>query len=478
MLGTLTVPAFAQVPANGVRIHYYRPDGNYSGWAIYTWNASTSTNTWCSGEVQTDGSDSFGIYFDVPVNPALGSPAGQLGFIINNCNAGGTKDPGINQYLQVTEDSQGWVVSANPTVFYSQPTIGDTPIPAGDARIHYFRGDSTYTGWAIYSWNASTSINTWCSGEIPTTGVDNFGVYFDIPVNPAQGSPAGQLAFIINNCDNGQIKDPGVNQYLQITQDNEGWVLSGDPTVYTTQPATTGIPPGDVRIHYYRPDGNYSGWAIYTWNASTLTNTWCSGEIQNSGTDGFGIYFDVPVNPAQGSPVGQLGFIVNNCDDGGIKDSGPNQYLEVTQYNQAWVVSGDPNIFTALPTAAQIASAGFYSLGAFWIDRTTVAIPPSAAAQSGWTYSLLYSVSADLSITSSGTIAGGTAVPLTLSTSGFSTAEAAQYPQLAGYIVLHLSPFTLTSTMKTALTGQIVVQATDSNGNLDYVSGLQDVCAR
>jgi len=474
LLVSLALPAFAQVPAGDVRIHYYRPDGNYSGWAVYTWNAATSTNTWCSGEVQTDGTDSFGVYFDIPVNPALGSPAGQLGFIINNCNSGGIKDPGPNQYLQVTEYNQGWVISANATVFTSQPAIGDTPIPAGDARIHYFRGDSTYTGWAIYSWNASTSTNTWCSGETPITGVDSYGVYFDIPVNSVQGSPAGQLAFIINNCDNGQIKDPGVNQYLQITKYSQDWVLSGDPTVYTTQPDTNAIPPGDVRIHYYRPNGNYSGWAVYSWNASTSTNSWCSGEVQNSGTDSFGIYFDVPVNPTQGSPVGQLGFIINNCNDGGIKDPGANQYLQVTQYSQAWVVSGDPNVFTTAPTAAQIASAGFYSLGAFWIDRTTVAIPPSAAAQPGWTYSLLYSLSAGLSITGTGSIAGGTAIPLTPSTSGLTAAEAAQYPQLAGYTALHLSTSTLLSNLQTALKGQIVVQATDSSGNLEYISGVQD----
>ncbi len=286
-----------------------------------------------------------------------------------------------------------------------------------------------------------------------------------------------QLGLIINNCDNGQIKDPGTNQYLQVTEYTQGWIISGDPTVYASQPDTSAIPPGDVRIHYYRPDGNYSGWAIYTWNASASTNTWCSGEVQISGTDGFGIYFDVPVNSKQGSPAGQLGFIINNCDEGGVKDPGPNQYLQVTQYYQAWVISGDPNVFTTVSTAAEIASAGFYSLGAFWIDRSTVAIPPSAAAQSTWTYSLLYSVSASLSITSNGTIAGGTAIPLTFATTGFTAAETAQYPQLAGYTVLHLSPSILLSTMQAALTGQIVIQATDFSGNLEYISEVQDAGA-
>ncbi len=469
----LILPALGQAPAGDVRIHYNRPDGNYTGWAVYTWNASTSTNTWCSGEVQSGGTDSFGAYFDVPVSATQGTPAGVLNFIINNCNAGQIKDPGANQSLLVTEYSQGWVVSGNATVFSTQPLIGDGPIASGNVRLHYYRPDGTYTGWGLYTWNASTENNSWCSSEVPITGIDSWGVYYDVSVNPTQGSPAGELDFIINNCDAGQIKDPGANQALQVTQYSQGWVISGDATVYTTQPTIVGSPTETARIHYYRPDGNYSGWAVYTWNASTSTNTWCTGEVQSSGTDSYGIYFDVPVNPAQGTPAGQLGFIINDCNAGGTKDPGPNQYLQVTQYLQAWVISGNPNVFTVLPTPAQIASAGLYTLGAFWIDRNTVAIPATAAAQSSWTYSLLYSVSAGLSVTSTGSVAGGTPIPLTQGGS-FTSAEASQYPQLSGYTVLHLPKSVPVNTLKQALSGQIVVQATDASGNLAYISGIQD----
>jgi pullulanase len=239
-------------------------------------------------------------------------------------------------------------------------------------------------------------------------------------------------------------------------------------------PAFAQVPPGDARIHYFRPDGNYSGWAIYTWNASTSTNTWCSGEVQKSGSDNFGIYFDVPVNPSSGSPVGELDFIINNCNTGGTKDPGPNQALQITQFSQGWVVSGNSTVFTNQPTQAQVASAGLHNLQAFWIDRTTVAIPASASAQSGWTYSLLYSLSAGLSVSSTNSIVGGTAIPLTFTSGGFTATEAAQYPQLAGYTVLHLGKSTPLSSLRAALTGQVVVQATDSSGNLEYVSGLQD----
>ncbi|MDQ2776696.1 MAG: pullulanase-type alpha-1,6-glucosidase [Acidobacteriota bacterium] len=459
-----------RIPAGDVRIHYHRPDGNYSGWALYTWNASTENNSWCQSEVATTGFDNYGVYFDVSVNATQGTPAGQLGFIINNCANGGAKDPGSNQYLQVTQNNEAWVVSGDSDVFTTQPLLGDGAIPAGDVRVHYYRPDSNYSGWALYTWNASTENNSWCQSEVAVTGFDNFGVYFDISINRAQGTPAGQLGFIINNCTNGGAKDPGSNQYLQVTQYNEAWVLSGDSTVYTAQPSKP-TPSGTVRIHYYRPDSKYSGWALYTWNASTENNSWCQSEVAVTGTDSYGVYFDVAVNPAQGSPVGQLGFIINNCSEGGTKDPGPNQYLQVTQYSEAWVISGDSNVFTTQPTAGQIAGAGLYQHQAFWIDRTTIAIP-GAERQSGWTYSLVYSLTAGLSISNSGALAGGTALPLT--PSAFTPAEAAQYPQLAGYAVFHLAPSAQLSTLKQVLTGQSVVAAADSTGNLKYASGVQD----
>ena len=51
LLSALALPAFAQVPAGDVRIHYHCPDGKYTGWALYTWNASTENNSWCQSEV-------------------------------------------------------------------------------------------------------------------------------------------------------------------------------------------------------------------------------------------------------------------------------------------------------------------------------------------------------------------------------------------------------------------------------------------
>ena len=56
------------------------------------------------------------------------------------------------------------------------------------------------------------------------------------------------------------------------------------------------IPSGSIRIHYHRPDGNYSGWTVYAFdNTTENTGNYGGGPVQVTGTDSFGAYFDVGV---------------------------------------------------------------------------------------------------------------------------------------------------------------------------------------
>ena len=61
----------------------------------YAWNATTNNYSWCSREVAQSGADAWGVFFDIPVNGTSGTPAGQLGFIINNCANGQKKTQGL-----------------------------------------------------------------------------------------------------------------------------------------------------------------------------------------------------------------------------------------------------------------------------------------------------------------------------------------------------------------------------------------------
>ena len=224
------------------------------------------------------------------------------------------------------------------------------------------------------------------------------------------------------------------------------------------------IPSGDVRVHYFRPDGNYSGWAIYTWNAHP-TPGWCSGEVQITGTDSFGVYFDVPVNSSL-SP--DLGFIINNCP--GIKDPGPDQHLNIATYNEAWVIHADATVFTTQPTPQQIANAILGIQEVYWLDRTRLAIKPQYA-QSGATYALITSLAGGLNLTSTG-ITGGTQIRLT-SGGTLTKDELMRYPQLTSYAVLQVPSSVDLDTIKQALKGEIALSVVGQNGMLQYAAGIQ-----
>jgi pullulanase len=231
------------------------------------------------------------------------------------------------------------------------------------------------------------------------------------------------------------------------------------------------IPPGDVRIHYFRPDGNYSGWALYTWNASTENASWCSSEVQISGTDAYGVYFDVSVNPAQGTPTGDLGFIINNCSENQVKDPGPDQHLQITTFNQAWIISGDATVYTSEPTEAQKLNSNFLKEQAYWLDRTRVAIQPTYL-QSGNTYAIYWSLTGGLQLTETG-VTGGQAIPLTPGGT-LTQEELTRYPQLASYAVLTVSPRVPLATIEQALKGQIAISSVSQSGALSYATGIQD----
>src|SRR5262249_37569257 len=153
------------------------------------------------------------------------------------------------------------------------------------------------------------------------------------------------------------------------------------------EPAT--LLPGYARIHYYRPDGAYTNWSVYSFNdTEEPTGNFNDGPVFQTGSDAYGAFFDIKLTA---SPK-DLGFIVHNVSTG-TKDPGPDMHLAVNTFKEAWVISGDTTVYTSLPSAGQILSAGFSRLQAFWIDRATIAVP-AANIQSGWALSLVYSPNA------------------------------------------------------------------------------------
>src|SRR5229473_663424 len=454
------------IPANHVRIHYFRPDGNYLGWTVYAFGDTTEdTANFNGGPVQVTGRDGFGAYFDVGVT----STAQNVGIIIHN---GNTKDPGPNEFINpATQGNEYWELSGSNILRTTQPpTIQQTdpPIPAGKARIHYFRPDTKYASWTVYAFGDTTEdTGNFGGGPVFVTGYDTYGAFYDVGLT----ATPHDLGFIVHNISTG-IKDPGPDMHLNVAQFNEAWVLSGSATVFLAQPPTEfttdpPIPANKARIHYFRPDANYASWTVYAFGDTTEdTSNFNGGPVFVTGYDTYGAFYDVGLTPN----AHDLGFIVHNISLG-IKDPGPDMHLNVAQFNEAWVISGDAQVFTTQPTAAQLLGAVFFKLQAFWIDRTTVTIQ-GQFLQSGFTYFINYDPNANLQLTSTG-VTGGASIPLTPFAAGLTSAELARFPQLASYAVLHLPANTSTSLLAAALKGQVAVSSVAGDGSLKYATSVQ-----
>src|SRR5271165_6409139 len=463
-------PSDPSIPANHIRIHYFRPDGNYSGWTVYAFdNTTENTGNYGGGPVQVTGTDSFGVYLDVGVT--IG--AQEVGIIIHNPTApgGDQKDTPNNLFVDpATQGIEYWAYSGIAKLYNTAPSLSNpTALLPGYVRVHYHRTDGNYSGWTIYAFFDTTEYTgDYNSGLVPPTNSDAFGVYFDVAVVAS----AQNLGLIIHNpsAPGGDQKDPGPNEFVDpATEGYEYWGYTGIGKLYKSQPSLTNptaLLPGYARIHYYRPDGDYANWTVYAFeDTAEYTGDYNDGLTGVTSMDSYGAYFDISLIPnAQ-----NLGFIIHNIATG-VKDPGPNMYLVVGTYSQAWAISGNAMVFTSTPTPTEILDSLLNVQQAYWLDRQRVAIQPQFA-QSGDTYAITSSLTGGLSVTPTG-ITGGTSIPLTPGGS-LTSDELFRYPQLSSYTVLQLPPNTPVSTLKTVLEGQLAFSAIGSNGALQYATGIQ-----
>jgi pullulanase len=458
------------IPSGDIRIHYHRPDGNYSGWTVYAFDSTTeNTGNYGGGPVQVTGTDSFGAYFDVGVTTG----AQEVGIIIHNPTAAGGDQKDTPNNLFVDPTTQGieyWAYSGIAKLYTTAPSLTNpTALLPGYVRVHYHRVDGNYGGWTIYAFFDTTEYEgDYNSGLVPPTNSDAFGVYFDV----AAAANAQNLGLIIHNpsAPGGDQKDPGPNEFVDpSTEGFEYWGYTGIGKLYKSQPSLTNpnaLLSGYARIHYYRPDGNYANWTVYAFeDTAEYTGDYNDGLTGVTSTDSYGAYFDISLIPnAQ-----NLGFIIHNISTG-VKDPGPNMFLNVAIYTQAWAISGNAAVFTATPSPTQILDSLLNVEQAYWLDHQRVAIQPQFA-KSGDTYAISSSLTGGLSVTPTG-ITGGTNIPLTPGGS-LTAEELLRYPQLSGYAVFQLPADTQISSLQTALEGQLAFSAIGSDGALQYATGIQ-----
>ena len=145
--------------------------------------------------------------------------------------------------------------------------------------IHYHRDDEDYEGWGVWLWPRGYG-GRW----VPFSKADYFGkmAVCEIPKKHQK------LGFVIRGAS--WEKDVDQDRYIEAFRGDtaEIWLTSGDPTIYLAPPAhlresVRVFDELEVTFHYYRHDGDYSGWNLWIWGDGEPGRT-----LQFVGSDTFG----------------------------------------------------------------------------------------------------------------------------------------------------------------------------------------------
>ncbi len=220
---------------------------------------------------------------------------------------------------------------------------------------------------------------------------------------------------------------------------------------------------GTAVIHYYRADGDYDGWGLHVWEDTTESVTWAD-PLPPTGEDDFGLYWTVGV--AEDGET--LGFIVHKGEE---KDPGPDQFLDLTTDREAWILSGDTNVYTEAPDPNAIVVGNISRQAAYWVDSNTILwdvadLPPDAVI------TLHYSANAGMTLGQAGVSGEGIRdLALTRVEDGPSAAVLERFPHLADY-----AAFTLPANAPNPavlVRSQLAITALGADGDLLDASGLQ-----
>lgn len=105
-------------------------------------------------------------------------------------------------------------------------------LPENVVRIHYHRFNNDYDGWGLHVWGDNLQLDrkvTW-SRPLPSSGVDGFGIYFDVPIAPVTQN----VGFIVHK---GAEKNVPEDMSISVADAREVWHLEGDPKLYYSRAA-------------------------------------------------------------------------------------------------------------------------------------------------------------------------------------------------------------------------------------------------
>ena len=254
-----------------VKVHYIREDGDFTDWDIFQWGGTGVTAL----EKVSD--------TEAVATISANSNSGDIGFIVRKGGDSWTDREWVNEGTGdrtvsglsdiVTGTVHVYVDHANPAE--TTVEMGDDVIKTGEERIdinvHYIREDGDFADWDIFQWGGKevSALEKVSDTEAVAT--------------ITAWSNSGDIGFIVRKGGDSWTDREWVNESTgDRTVSGLSEIFCGTVDVYVdhANPAETVIKLGTVaygtgeapeyditiNVHYYRPDGDYSGWEVHMWN--------------------------------------------------------------------------------------------------------------------------------------------------------------------------------------------------------------------
>ena len=365
---------------------------------------------------------------------------------------------------------------------------GTTPI---NVTVHYHRPDGQYAGWGLHLWqinDAGQFIADYPGVAFPQpllpSGLDDYGAVFQVEAAKFTAAGAAGFGLIVHQ---GDTKDPDGDRFWHFSAGGEIWLVSGDATIFTTNPLGAAPDLATVRVHYQRFDGNYAQWGLHLWATSGLDASRLPGlhiddfanPVPLSAAPGFAaqpdgsVVFDLPVlDPRADASRTALEFIIHGMPDnpaGGVdnKDGWSSnihvnyQALDITGgVGEIWLVQDIPQVFTTVPNTR---TASTSDARAVWLTRSLLRWPHTDTAGS---FKLYHSATGQIVAAQGAPVTGADgALALAVSSDPLPPAIAQRFAYVGAGPTLALVDPT-PGALDAVLASQLVVVQEDAAGNV------------
>ncbi|MFC4335852.1 pullulanase-type alpha-1,6-glucosidase [Salininema proteolyticum] len=261
-----------------VRVRYPEPD-----WDLHVWGSAAAEETPWEEPLQPSGTDSWGAYWDVPVQDVNG----ELGLIVHK---GDDRAHPEDILVEPARVGDLWVT---PEGAHDSRAAADN-----EAVLHYRRDGGDYEDWKAHVWAGAETPTDW-DGGIEPDRTDRFGAVYSVPLE--EGAEA--LSYVLHRGDEKDLPD---DQLLDTAEfGNEVWIVESTPGY--VRPGSGAVEPGE------NPDLSKSRAHWLSEDTVALPRTETDGKAHRllSSADGglaiedgavVGDFSSVPLTPVGGLP--------------------------------------------------------------------------------------------------------------------------------------------------------------------------------